>query len=100
MRLRASSLGHRHLTPRCLACGRVSLDRRLEACVGCGEDFVSRPPRCYAEMEGLIDLSPPPTDAMRSWRETVTLERWLATAFTVALLVAFGLHALVVAMGD
>lgn len=72
----------------------------MDACPGCGEDLVARPPRCYAEMEGLVDLSPPQPDAFRSWRETVTMERWLVTAFTAAVLVAFGLHALMVAVGD
>lgn len=57
--------------------------------------MLDRPPRSYAEMEGLIELaSPAPReDPMSSWRRTVTFERWLLTAFTAVLLVAFLVHA-------
>ncbi len=95
MRLRTSTIQARHLTPRCLDCGaschRVAPGNR---CPGCGCDLEERPARSYAEMEGLVEAStaPAPPDALREWRETLTIERWLLTAFTAVVLVAFGAH--------
>ena len=97
MRLRTSTIQARHLTPRCLDCGTACHHAaEPQHCRGCGRDLAERAPRSYAEMEGLIEtpIAPAPTDAFRAWRETVTLERWLLTIFTGAVMLAFGAHAL------
>lgn len=51
-----------HLTVRmCLSCGRRAADLQTSAnvplfvCPSCGADLYARPPRSYAEMEGLND---------------------------------------------
>lgn len=63
-------------------------------CVHCGCDLVERPPRSYAEMEGLVEAPAlSPADPFMEWRRAVTLERWLVAAFTGAVLVAFLVHA-------
>jgi hypothetical protein len=95
MHLRTTRIERHHLCRRCMQCGReLSPVATPERCVGCGCDFDERPPRSYAEMEGLVELSVEPgTDAFLQWRQTVTLERWLLTAFGGALLAAFLAHA-------
>lgn len=95
MRLRTSSIQRRHLVPRCLGCGREQVAAQA-SCHGCGADLVERPARSYAEMEGLVEFDPPSAspDAFQDWRRQVTLERWLLTAFTSAVLAAFVMHAL------
>lgn len=97
MRLRTSTIQARHLTPRCLDCGTACRHGAArQRCAGCGRDLQDRAPRSYAEMEGLIEqpVDPAPVDAFRAWRDAVTLERWLLTLFTAAVLLAFGAHAL------
>jgi len=45
--------------PRCLECGTTAdhaLRELLEHCHECGCDFAKRPPRSYAELEGLTPL--------------------------------------------
>jgi hypothetical protein len=57
---RATQTGRSHLfVKRCVCCGYESrvLDE-VAACVRCGCDLSERPPRSYAEMEGLIDSAP------------------------------------------
>ena len=96
MRLRTSTIQARHLTPRCLDCGAACHHPGpQDRCPGCGSDLRERPARSYAEMEGLVEVTPAPMrhDALREWRETQVLERWLLTAFATALLLAFGAHA-------
>lgn len=96
MRLRTSTIQRRHLIPRCLACGQEQLAHRPN-CPGCGTDLEERPARSYAELEGLVEFDAPahPVDPFMAWRRQVTLERWLLTAFTGAVLTAFLLHAVV-----
>ena len=96
MRLRTSTIQARHLTPRCLDCGAAChRPGPQDRCPGCGSDLRERPARSYAEMEGLVEVTPAPMrqDALREWRETQVLERWLLMAFATALLLAFGAHA-------
>jgi hypothetical protein len=95
MRLRTSSIQRRHLVPRCLGCGREQVITQA-SCRGCGADLLERPARSYAEMEGLVEFDAPPaaSDAFQEWRRQVTLERWLLTAFTSAVLAALMIHAL------
>lgn len=95
MRLRTSVIQARHLARRCVQCGVDHPSSSLQhECVHCGCDLVERPPRSYAEMEGLVEAVPAPTeDPFTSWRRAATFERWLLTAFTAAVLVAFLVHA-------
>jgi hypothetical protein len=96
MRLRTASIQHRHLVPRCLDCGREQDARRTpETCTGCGADLQDRPPRSYAEMEGLVELELPACqpDPFVRWRQRVTLERWILVAFVGCVTTAFLLHA-------
>lgn len=50
----------------CLACGyrgrALQGDQTVVAfiCPSCGADLYARPPRSYAEMEGLVESTPPP----------------------------------------
>lgn len=76
---------------RCVCCGfetRVLDD--VAACVRCGCDLVERPPRSYAEMEGLIDAAPSQGHASPRWLDIPqpaaltgeseagrTLKRWM-----------------------
>jgi len=81
--------------PRCVACGQeVPVARDADACAGCGCDLAERPARSYAEMEGLVEAVAEAAlqDPFVAWRRTLTLERWLLTAFTAAVLLAFTLH--------
>ncbi len=61
-------------------------------CPGCGCDFAVRPPRSYAEMEGLESLDPSsaPGNDPRTV-ESSFVERWLlfGCAVVIALAVAF-----------
>lgn len=79
-----------------MACGREQVASRPQ-CEGCGTDLAERPARSYAELEGLIELDAPmdPADPFTAWRRQVTLERWILTAFSAAVLTAFLIHAVV-----
>ncbi|MCE2874235.1 MAG: hypothetical protein LW625_01150 [Planctomycetaceae bacterium] len=95
MRLRTSTIQRRHLVPRCVACGQeVAASRAMDVCAGCGCDLADRPARSYAEMEGLVEAVAEAAlqDPFVSWRRSLTLERWLLTVFTAAVLLAFTLH--------
>ncbi len=81
--------------PRCVACGQeVAASRAMDVCAGCGCDLADRPARSYAEMEGLVEVVAEAAlqDPFVSWRRSLTLERWLLTVFTAAVLLAFTLH--------
>lgn len=81
--------------PRCVACGQeVAASRAMDVCAGCGCDLADRPARSYAEMEGLVEavVEAALQDPFVSWRRSLTLERWLLTVFTAAVLLAFTLH--------
>lgn len=73
-----------------------------DACAGCGCDLAERPARSYAEMEGLVEAAVETAlpDPFLAWRRALTLERWLLTVFTAAVLLAFGLHAAGRLLGD
>ena len=96
MRLRTSTIQRRHLEPRCVACGQAVASAHLvETCRACGCDLQERPARSYAEMEGLVEAVPAEAaagDPFLAWRRSLTLERWLLTLFTAAVLLAFTLH--------
>jgi len=96
MRLRTTTIEHRHLCRRCMRCGQEQAARWTpERCAGCGCDFSDRPPRSYAELEGLVETSTAMgAERFAQWRETLVLERWLLTAFTGAIVAAFLAHAL------
>lgn len=101
MRLRTANVRRHHLAPRCLACGHEA-HAAGPCCQACGTDLLERPPRSYAEMEGLVDAGEPeiPSDPFVRWRQAVLLERWLATAFAAAVVTACLLHVLGKAWGS
>lgn len=79
---------HRLLTRRCLSCGfdgTCIRTRQVDACPSCGCDLNERPPRSYAEMEGLLGqpltLDAPMTTEVR---ESRVIQRWLAFLFVAA----------------
>ena len=56
---RTSTRSTRWTEPRCLGCGALAdqaFRELLDACHECGCDFSRRPPRSYAELEGLTPL--------------------------------------------
>jgi len=93
-------LERRHLRRRCVQCG-LSADAisstSADACPRCGCDLSRRPPRSYAEMEGLFDL-PVETgavDAVARARWDAAAARWLLVVGGAAVL---AVAALVVTM--
>lgn len=79
------TLDHRLLKRRCVACGydgALLRDRRIEQCPCCGCDLNERPPRSYAEMEGLhgqpVALHSSFVDPKHQER---VIHRWLAFLF-------------------
>ncbi len=78
-----------------MRCGVAQPERAPRAsCEACGCDFEERPPRSYAEMEGLVDFSEAPgSEAFGEWYRTLAFERWLLTAFTAVIVAAFLVHA-------
>jgi hypothetical protein len=82
---RVGSLHHRLLQRRCVACGFDDGplgSPRFEQCPRCGCDFSERPPRSYAEMEGLVG-QPVTIDApMRNqYQQQRLFRRWVVFAF-------------------
>mgnify|MGYP003576114485 CR=1 FL=1 len=82
------TLESRLLTLRCVGCGYDgSLLRGGKApnCPRCGCDLQQRPPRSYAEMEGLLDpvedLELDEEEFIRPRREERVIHRWLAFLF-------------------
>lgn len=81
------------MQPRCLACGSAvdhfAVDRE-STCSRCGCDFLLRPPRSYAEMEGLIG-EPVTIDQVESEPRISDrlIGRWaLFVAFSLGLLIS------------
>lgn len=82
---KVQTLSHRLLTRRCVACGydgTLLHAGHADCCAKCGCDLKSRPPRSYAEMEGLLGqpivlhtplYEPAPQERL--------LHRWLAFLF-------------------
>lgn len=90
-----TTLDRRLLTRRCVSCGfdGPAINRSasaIENCPRCGCDLTERPPRSYAEMEGLLGMPSPAlprelvvidrTDHAETRGERV-LQRWLAFMF-------------------
>lgn len=84
--------------PRCVQCGMrtdVHSTAPSEICHGCGCDFLARPPRTYAEMEGLHDEVDEPIvqpDGGLQDRLDAAASRWVIVLLGVA---ALGLAAIV-----
>jgi hypothetical protein len=85
------TLDRRLLTRRCVSCGYdgASVSRLQTArCPRCGCDLLDRPPRSYAEMEGLLGRPMIEVD-MEAARQTLAdeqrsarlIHRWLALLF-------------------
>lgn len=97
---KVSTLRLRQLfTRRCVACG-TPVDSSTPHCEECGCDFDERPPRSYAEMEGLVgsplhhdlDRDERPHDAHA--RPARLIERWLLFIFlSLMMLVAIAMLA-------
>jgi hypothetical protein len=107
MASRTRTRGASLTTRRCLACGYAgrfaqgrggrglarfgseptASDRSgpLGHCPRCGCDFHARPPRSYAEMEGLDQADRPELDA--DAQESRLVERWLGFLFIAAIAV-------------
>ena len=88
----------RVLMQRCLACGEaVDFEESLMVeCDQCGCDFLDRPPRSYAEMEGIdspVEIVSPTVHAWTTWREQMLVERWLWFLFGLGLLVVVAMLA-------
>jgi hypothetical protein len=85
------TIDHRMLTRRCVACGyegRSLLKPGLERCPRCSCDLRSRPPRSYAEMEGLVGSTPRIEPRQTPAQPTVSehmIHRWLAFLFMALL---------------
>ena len=85
----APLLGRRHLRRRCVQCG-LGADAinatNGDECPRCGCDLSSRPPRSYAEMEGLFELPPEreTEDARLRARHDAAAARWLLVVTGVA----------------
>lgn len=83
--------------PRCLGCGAPAdhaLRELLDACHECGCDFSARPPRSYAELEGLTPLDLGAAAAERRRRPSWTLAGVLSLLVLAALVaIAASLHA-------
>jgi len=108
MAIRAKDLSRLHQR-QCVACGYAGrfVDRPGQAsCPRCACDFAARPPKSYAEMEGIDELDLRPARAARrspmepqaaEWR---LVERWLMFFFGVVAVglavLALGLAAFVV----
>jgi hypothetical protein len=94
---RVRTLDRDLLVRRCVSCGydgSLLLAAQAERCVRCGCDLRERPPRSYAEMEGLLGqpLSTDPVTAddadsfeVLRGREQRLVQRWLAFLFVVML---------------
>jgi hypothetical protein len=107
MAIRARDLSRLHQR-QCVACGYAGrfVERPNQAnCPRCNCDFGERPPRSYAEMEGIDQLEPRAARAARARvqdppaREWRLVERWLLLLFGMAAIVvavlALGLAAFV-----
>ena len=77
----------------CVSCGSPVLDHEIyQACSSCGCAFAQRPPRTYAEMEGLNGneqtYDVPEAGTYEAWREQRLVERWLWFIFATGLVVS------------
>jgi hypothetical protein len=92
MAIRARDLSRLHQR-QCVACGYAGrfVERPGQThCPRCSCDFIERPPRSYAEMEGIDQLEPSVARRARSQsfeppaREWRIVERWLLVLFGIA----------------
>ncbi len=82
-------LERRHLRRQCVQCGlsaEAILATNGTLCPRCGCDLVSRPPKSYAEMEGLLEMevAPAASDALVRVRSDAAAARWLLVLVAVA----------------
>ncbi|MBM4112862.1 MAG: hypothetical protein FJ253_05725 [Phycisphaerae bacterium] len=78
----------RHLAVRCVACGLSMRDPSADRCPRCGIDLGERPPRSYAEMEGLLETTERPVVLRRAgWQERRLVERWIMVGFLSAMVI-------------
>lgn len=96
------TFGRRHLRRRCVRCGLADAGAAgQERCPRCRCDLAARPPRSYAEMEGLFELAEPRQHA--DWvgrvRADAAAARWLAVVGLVGLASAGTLAAAVLIAG-
>jgi hypothetical protein len=91
----------------CVACGYSGrfVDRvNQPECPRCGCDFAIRPPKSYAEMEGIDQLEPSMSRAVREGafeppqREWRLVERWLVFLFVMTVLVLSSLALAIAAL--
>jgi hypothetical protein len=91
----------------CVACGYAGrfVDRPGQThCPRCTCDFGERPPKSYAEMEGIDELEPRLARATRAGdfdppqREWRLVERWLVFLFVMSVLVISGLALAIAAL--
>lgn len=89
----APDLSRRHTRTRCVQCG-LSAEAIPASCLAecprCGCDLTARPPRSYAQMEGLYELPEDPRriDARRIAAADAAAARWLVVLGCVALAAA------------
>lgn len=81
---------HRHARRRCVGCGLAAdaiTATQVHECPRCGCDLQARPPRSYAEMEGLdaLPAQDPPADALAAARTDAAATRWLVVVGAIAL---------------
>lgn len=100
----APVLGRRHLRRRCVQCGlgTDTVDASVApACPRCGCDMAARPPRSYAEMEGLFELVPDARaeDPAVRVRADAAAVRWLLVVAAVATVSAGTLALLLLSAG-
>lgn len=81
-----------HTRRRCVQCGLAAeaiSATQVHECPRCGCDLQARPPRSYAEMEGLHELeapSPAAADALARARADAAAARWLVVVGAVAVI--------------
>ena len=80
------TLDRRMLVRRCVACGSEGAllhGCQSRRCARCGCDLRRRPPRSYAEMEGLLGMAAPPLpeEIGEERVQERLLHRWLAFLF-------------------
>ena len=86
----APTLERRHLRRRCVGCGLAAEAINagsIDECPRCGCDLSARPPRSYAEMEGLFELDAaevPEPAALARARADAAAARWLLVVGAVA----------------
>jgi hypothetical protein len=88
----APLLERRHTRRRCVQCGLAAeaiSATQVDECPRCGCDLRARPPRSYADMEGLREMegpAPAALDALARARAEAAAARWLVVVACVALL--------------